>query len=157
MHMVNMGLNTKRGKKSALPRQLVLVENMSMNTSIPTHELLRDLMESEGGQVSVNEIRDIIKKTFEVQMKSIPFNQAITGGSPESHEAVIHEIAALVADKCTPFVLGNVQVDGRAMVQLIQELVTQIKSGGKQFNMVTATEAMVGNMATEAAQVAWGE
>lgn len=73
----------------------------------------------------------------------------------KEHAHAIDQLTTLVTERLDPFVIGNVPVDGASMVYLIQELVSQISNGGTQFNMVSATEAMVSNMAKEAAQKVW--
>jgi hypothetical protein len=48
-----------------------------------------------------------------------------------------------------PLKVGGVYVDGTVICQLVNELLAQIRGGGNRFNMVTATEALVSNMAAE--------
>jgi phage gp37-like protein len=47
--------------------------------------------------------------------------------------------------------------DGNAVLQLASSLVEQIKVGGSRYNVVSATEALVSNMASEAAHTLWKE
>jgi hypothetical protein len=48
-------------------------------------------------------------------------------------------------------------LDGAAVLQLASSLVEQIKVGGSRYNVVSATEALVANMASEAAHTLWKE
>ncbi|KAH9270645.1 hypothetical protein BASA83_007253 [Batrachochytrium salamandrivorans] len=56
-----------------------------------------------------------------------------------------------------PLKIGALDGDGAMVVQLINELISQIRGGGSRFNMASATEALVSNMATEAAHTLWDD
>ncbi|KAI8589480.1 hypothetical protein BDZ88DRAFT_418332 [Geranomyces variabilis] len=151
MQVINMGQATSADQVD-ISRQLVLVENMSINGDIPDRRLLEDLLSEEDGDEQTNRVRHLIKERFDTSFAKLPFNMA---GSSEMHQEAVATIADSLADSLTPFVVGGVPVDGAVVVQLINELLAQISAGGNRFNMVSATEALVANMASEAANAVW--
>lgn len=136
MHMINMGCLEETPH---LPSLLVLVESMTMNSTLKNANLKHDLLSLDNGDKSINCVRSIVKETFHVEFVKIPVMQH----QQEEHDDSISELVELLNVNLTPFVIGNVPVNGASMVYLIQELVSQIRNGGSQFNMVSATEAMV--------------
>lgn len=60
-------------------------------------------------------------------------------------------------ENLTPFEVGSVAVDGMLVVHMVNELISQVRGGGNRFNMITATEALVSSMASEAANTVWIE
>ncbi|KAI8854939.1 hypothetical protein BC829DRAFT_378855 [Chytridium lagenaria] len=153
MQVVNMGYATSTDDVD-ITRSLVLVENMSINQDLPDRRLLEDLLSEEDGDEMTNRVRRLIKARFDVEFAKLPFNG---GGNQILHDEACGIIAETLKEKLTPFTVGNVAVDGTMVVQLVNELVTQIRDGGNRFNMVTATEALVANMASEAANNVWSD
>ncbi|KAJ3112410.1 hypothetical protein HDU96_004589 [Phlyctochytrium bullatum] len=153
MQVVNMGYATSTDDVD-ITRSLVLVENMSINQDIPDRRLLDDLLSEEDGDDMTNRVRRLIKARFDVEFAKLPFNGA---GNATLHDEACGLLAEGLAEKLSPFTVGNVAVDGNMVVQLVTELVTQIRDGGNRFNMVTATEALVVNMASEASNNAWSD
>ncbi|KAJ3044205.1 hypothetical protein HDV00_002883 [Rhizophlyctis rosea] len=135
-----------------ITRHLVLVENMSINQTIPDAALLEDLLSEEDGDEQTNRIRRLIRQRFDVEFCKLPYN---VPGAPGLHDEACSILASTMLEKLTPFVIGGVPVDGGVIVQLVTELLAQIRDGGNRFNMVTATEALVANMAAEAANTVW--
>ncbi|KAJ3196732.1 hypothetical protein HK101_007964 [Irineochytrium annulatum] len=153
MQVINMGYATSTDDVD-ITRSLVLVENMSINQDIPDRRLLEDLLSEEEGDEMTNRVRRLIKSRFDVEFAKLPFNG---GGNQILHDEACEAIAEVMVDKLQPFTVGNVAVDGTMVIQLVTELVTQIREGGNRFNMVTATEALVANMASEAANTVWSD
>ncbi|KAJ3006288.1 hypothetical protein HKX48_000201 [Thoreauomyces humboldtii] len=151
MQVINMGHATS-DEEVDMTRQLILVENMTINGDIPDRRLLEDLLSEEDGDEQTNRVRRLIRERFDTSFAKLPFNMK---GSAEMHEEAVANLAESLGDSLTPFVVGGVPVDGSVVVQLINELLTQIRDGGNRFNMVTATEALVANMAAEAANSVW--
>ncbi|KAI9102857.1 hypothetical protein DFS34DRAFT_610811 [Phlyctochytrium arcticum] len=155
MQVINMGHATSSEDEVDITRELVLVENMSINSDIPDSRLLEDLLSEEDGDEQTNRVRRLIRQHFSVSFAKLPFNMGSAGNSSAVHQEAVGILADNLADNLEPFVVGNVPVDGPVVVQLISELLTQIRDGGNRFNMVTATEALVANMAAEAANTVW--
>ncbi|KAI9362977.1 hypothetical protein DFJ73DRAFT_620638 [Zopfochytrium polystomum] len=151
MQVINMGYATSADDVD-ITRSLVLCENMSINGDIPDRRLLEDLLSEEEGDEMTNRVRSLIKQKFDVEFQKLPYN---TQGNQVLHDEACQEIADKLMSNLNPFVVGNVPADGTIVVQLCNELVTQIRDGGNRFNMVTATEALVANMASEAANTVW--
>ncbi|TPX73017.1 hypothetical protein SpCBS45565_g00104 [Spizellomyces sp. 'palustris'] len=154
MQVVNMGNATSADDAVDITRRLVLVENMSINGDIPDRRLLDDLLNEEDGDEQTNRVRRLVRQRFDTNFAKLPFN---VGGNTAVHQEAVAALADTLADSLVPFVVGGVPVDGPVVVQLITELLTQIRDGGNRFNMVTATEALVANMAAEAANTVWTE
>ncbi|KAI8823395.1 uncharacterized protein EV422DRAFT_520900 [Fimicolochytrium jonesii] len=151
MQVINMGHATSADEVD-ITRQLVLVENMSINGDIPDRRLLDDLLCEEDGDEQTNRVRKLIRERFDVSFAKLPFTM------PGNQHLFLESVATLadtLGDSLTPFVVGGVPVDGPVVVQLISELLAQIRDGGNRFNMVSATEALVANMASEAANSVW--
>ncbi|KAH6576323.1 hypothetical protein BASA62_001472 [Batrachochytrium salamandrivorans] len=72
-------------------------------------------------------------------------------------DEITNRMAQGLADNLVPFKIGALDGDGAMVVQLINELISQIRGGGSRFNMASATEALVSNMATEAAHTLWDD
>ncbi|KAJ3105851.1 hypothetical protein HDU97_007495 [Phlyctochytrium planicorne] len=153
MQVVNMGYATSTDDVD-VTRSLVLVENMSINQDIPDHRLLTDLLSEDDGDEMTNRVRSLIKSRFDVEFAKLPFNG---GGNQVLHDEACGILGDVLQEKLMPFTVGNVAVDGQMVIQLVNELVTQIRDGGNRFNMVTATEALVANMASEAANNVWSD
>ncbi|TPX32424.1 hypothetical protein SmJEL517_g04469 [Synchytrium microbalum] len=156
MQVLTMGLATPQNPdiRIDLPKSLVLVENMTINQEITEIDLLTDLVNETDGDEATNRIRRIIRDRFDVEFTKLPFISTVVGSE---YNTTINDMADMLADRLTPLIVGNVPIDGPVMVQLATELVAQIREGGSKFNMVSATEAMVANMASEAANAAWSE
>ncbi|KAJ3088947.1 hypothetical protein HK102_007578 [Quaeritorhiza haematococci] len=152
MQLINMG-NATCTDEVDITRDIVLVENMSINQEVPNEQLLRDLLSGADGDETTNKVRELVKDRFNVEFGKLPYNMG--GGSASSHDVACEVMSEQLLDTITPFTVGSVQVDGIMVVQLVQQLLTQIRDGGNKFNMVTATEALVANMATEAALTVW--
>ncbi|KAJ3207692.1 hypothetical protein HDU67_007285 [Dinochytrium kinnereticum] len=153
MQVVNMGYATST-EDVDITRSLVLVENMSINQDLPDRQLLEDLLSEEDGDEMTNRVRRLIRSRFDVEFGKLPFNG---GGNQILHDEACGIMAEALVEKLTPFTVGNVACDGNMAIQLVTELVTQIRDGGNRFNMVTATEALVANMASEAANNVWSD
>ncbi|KAJ3094483.1 hypothetical protein HDU96_001660 [Phlyctochytrium bullatum] len=153
MQVVNMGYATSTDDVD-ITRYLVFVENLSFNSDVADRRLLDDLLSEAEGDEMTNRVRRLIKSRFDVEFAKLPFNDL-------SNRFVYEESLAALGDglmeKKQPFVVGNVMVDGSTVIQLVTELVSQIRDGGNRFNMVSATEAMVANMASEAANSLWSD
>ncbi|KAJ3328754.1 hypothetical protein HDU76_009342 [Blyttiomyces sp. JEL0837] len=151
MQVINMGYATSSDDVD-ITRSLVLCENMTINQDIPDNRLLEDLLSDEEGDEMTNRVRTLIRQKFDVEFAKLPFN---VGGQSIMHDEACVAIADRLMESLSPFVVGNVPADGCMVVQLCNELLTQIRDGGNRFNMVTATEALVANMASEAANTVW--
>ncbi|KAJ3287746.1 hypothetical protein HK104_008472 [Borealophlyctis nickersoniae] len=151
MQVINMGYATSSDEVD-ITRSLVLVENMSINQDIPDRVLLEDLLSQEDGDEQTNRVRRLIRERFDVAFCKLPYN--VRGNTTLHHEAC-QALSENLLENLTPFVIGGVPVDGGVVVQLVSELLAQIRGGGNRFNMVTATEALVSNMAAEAANTVW--
>ncbi|KAJ3138184.1 hypothetical protein HK100_012931 [Physocladia obscura] len=135
-----------------MTRSLVLVENMSINSTIPSSHLLADLLSpTEDGDEMSNRVRHLVRDHFDVAFEKLPF---VAGGSRESSEfdECCLSIAGDLVDGLRRFDVGGVAADGKVLVKLCNE---QVRDGGSRFNMVSATESLVANMATEAANMVW--
>ncbi|KAI8924845.1 hypothetical protein BC831DRAFT_463415 [Entophlyctis helioformis] len=153
MQVINMGHATSADRVS-ITKSIVLVENMSINQEIPNDTLLHDLLAEEDGDETTNRVRKLIKEKFQVEFTKLPFD---AGMNSQVHSDICAEMAEVLLENLLPFEIGAVPVDGMMVVHLVNELISQIRGGGNRFNMVTATEALVGNMATEAANTVWTE
>ncbi|KAJ3209135.1 hypothetical protein HDU67_006380 [Dinochytrium kinnereticum] len=154
MQVVNMGYATSTDDVD-ITRSLVFVENMSFNGDHSDRRLLEDLLCENDGDETTNRIRRLIKSRFDVEFAKLPFNNEASANF--LFDESCGSIAEVLKEKKSPFVVGNVPVDGNTVIQLVNELVSQIRDGGSRFNMVSATEAMVANMASEAANSLWSE
>ncbi|KAJ3417561.1 hypothetical protein HDV05_000018 [Chytridiales sp. JEL 0842] len=152
MQVINMGYATS--DEVDITRSLVLVENMTINQGIPDYRLLEDLLSESEGDEMTNRVRRLIREKFDVEFAKLPYN---LGTNEELHEEACNSIAQNLHETLAPFTVGNVPADGLMVCQLINELLTQIREGGNRFNMVSATEALVANMASEAANTVWSD
>ncbi|TPX51739.1 hypothetical protein SeMB42_g00870 [Synchytrium endobioticum] len=161
MQVLTMGLATRDVLIAAdapnmdLPRSLVLVENMSMNQGMDKVELLTDLLNETHGDEATNRIRRVVRERFDIEFAKLPF--CMRNPITSEHQEAVADLVEVLSDRLTPLIIGNVPIDGPVMIQLAAELVSQIREGGSKFNMVSATEALVANMASEAANAAWSE
>ncbi|KAL2912516.1 Guanylate-binding protein 6 [Polyrhizophydium stewartii] len=153
MQVINMGHATSADRVS-ITKSVVLVENMSINQEIPNDTLLHDLLNEEDGDETTNRVRKLIKEKFQIEFNKLPFDQ---GMGSALHSQICSEMGAALLENLVPFEIGSVPVDGTLVVNLVNELISQIRGGGSKFNMVSATEALVSNMATEAANTVWIE
>ncbi|KAJ3098400.1 hypothetical protein HDU97_004028 [Phlyctochytrium planicorne] len=151
MQVVNMGRATSITDVD-ITQALVFVENMSYNADIPNQKLLEDLLSESDGDESTNRMRNLITSRFDVEFAKLPFNVV---GHEELFNEKCGDIADILMMSKKPFIIGNVPVDGTTVIQLVNELVSQIRQGGSRYDMVSATEAMVANMASEAANSLW--
>ena len=119
---------------------------MTINTGISPSKLLSDLLAEEAGDEMTNKVRQLVKENFDIELIKLPyFNQ----GTSEEHDQACEELAFKMVNELEPLKVGGVYVDGVVICQLVNELLSQIRGGGNRFNMVTATEALVANMAAE--------
>ncbi|KAI8912732.1 hypothetical protein EDD86DRAFT_188494 [Gorgonomyces haynaldii] len=154
MQVINMGQTTKSDKSSGMSTEsIVLVENMSINGEIPNQTLLNDLLSEEDGDETTNRVRGLIKSKFQIEFVKLPYFQA----NQDLHDNICKEVADALLENLVPFKVGTVPVDGMFAVQMVNELISQIRGGGNRFNMISATEALVANMASEAANTVWLE
>ncbi|KAJ1551838.1 hypothetical protein HK405_013735 [Cladochytrium tenue] len=168
MQVVNMGYATSADDVD-ITRSIVLCENMSINADVPAERLLEDLLSCEEGDEMTNRVRMLVREKFDVQFQKLPYDVPVPPGEPSPHDEACREMASRLLDGnstgdddtdpggLAPFIAGGVPADGTAVVQLCNELVAQIRDGGSRFNMVTATEALVANMASEAANAVWAD
>lgn len=162
---------------------MVLCENMSINHSIAASQLKADLLSEHEGDEMTNKIRAMVKHRFDAEFVKIPFY--VPGGIAiaflisckanskeldEKYKESIQQVAKNLAETCQPFRIGDIPagmpcfavkvftyLDGAAVLRLASSLVDQIKAGGNRYSMVSATEALVANMAAEAANTLWTE
>jgi hypothetical protein len=157
MQVINMGHATSTHhvrQDTAITKQIVLVENLTINEGIPNEELLSDLLNEEDGDEQTNRVRRLIKERFSLEFTKLPHD---IGPNQDLHRDICKEMAEVLLESLVPFEIGNVAVGGTVVVQLVNELISQIRGGGNKFNMITATEALVSNMASEAANTVWIE
>jgi uncharacterized Fe-S center protein len=145
MQIINMGHATSNDQVD-ITRSIVLCENMSINAGIPAEKLLQDLLQESTGDEMTNKVRQLVKENFTLDLVKIPF---VNSGNLSDHKEACTEIADSIMNDVEPFKVGGIHVDGMVVCQLVNELLTQIRGGGNRFNMVTATEALVSNMAAE--------
>jgi hypothetical protein len=168
VQVLNMGSTTSSTITTAsgspdITRSIVLCENMSINESISNRLLLQDLLGEENGDEMTNRIRRLVSSRFEVEFTKIPWYPHGPGGTPPPRGATAHydatvaQLAHLLVESLQEFRVGGVAVDGRAIITLTTELLSQVRGGGSRYNMVSATEALVSNMATETANALWEE
>ena len=129
-----------------ITKSIVLCENMSINQDIPASKLLSDLLGEETGDDMTNRVRQLVKQHFSLQLYKLPF---LVPGNEAEHKEACAELALDMMSDLEPLQVGGVHVDGVVVCQLVNELLAQIRGGGSRFNMVTATEALVSNMAAE--------
>jgi hypothetical protein len=129
-----------------ITQSIVLCENMSINQNIPASKLLVDLLGEDTGDDMTNRVRQLVKQHFTVDLVKLPY---VVPGHDDEHNLACQEMAQGLVDGLEPLKVGGVYVDGTVICQLVNELLAQIRGGGNRFNMVTATEALVSNMAAE--------
>ncbi|KAJ1533012.1 hypothetical protein HK096_005834 [Nowakowskiella sp. JEL0078] len=151
MQVVNMGHATSANEVD-ISRSLVLVENMTINEEIPEEKLLHDLLSETSGDETTNRIRGLIRQRFDIEFAKLPYRSKYAS---EAFEEACIAIAGSMLQHLTPFTIANVPADGTTVIQLVTELLQQIRNGGSRYNMVSATEALVANMAMEAATTVW--
>ncbi|KAH6578289.1 hypothetical protein BASA60_003679 [Batrachochytrium salamandrivorans] len=164
MQVFNMGHATSTDEAS-IPKSIVFVENMSINQEIPNAMLLQDLLNEDDGDEITNRVRGLIKDRFQVEFNKLPYysgssHHTSKGGDQDIadlYSDICNEMAQGLVDNLVPFKIGALDGDGAMVVQLINELISQIRGGGSRFNMASATEALVSNMATEAAHTLWDD
>lgn len=153
MQVINMGQTTQSAKSCGMATEsIVLVENMSINQEIPNETLISDLLSEEDGDETTNHVRALIKSKFQIEFCKLPFCQ---GKNDKLHSEICKEMCEAMLENLIPFQVGSVNVDGMLVIQMVNELISQIRGGGARFNMVTATEALVSNMSAEAANTIW--
>ncbi|KAJ3354839.1 hypothetical protein HDU83_004512 [Entophlyctis luteolus] len=169
MQIVNMGLATMSSVQddsdvseaaNDMTRSLTLVENMSINAGMPSADLLADLLSCAEGDEMSNRVKRLISKRFDVTFEKLPFVVGADKLQQRAFDDACRSIAGDLVDSLRIFTIGGVNgvpADGKAIVRLCNELVTQVRDGGTRFNMVSATESLVTNMATEAANTVWAE
>jgi hypothetical protein len=145
MQVINMGHATSSDQVD-ITRSIVLCENMSINAGLPASKLLSDLLQEDTGDEMTNKVRQLVKDNFNLELVKIPF---INSGNMSEHQEACGELSESIMTDIDPFKVGGIHVDGMVVCQLVNELLTQIRGGGNRFNMVTATEALVSNMAAE--------
>ncbi|KAI8800537.1 hypothetical protein BJ742DRAFT_685972 [Cladochytrium replicatum] len=153
MQVVNMGHATSSDVVD-ITRHLVLVENMTINSEIPEQRLLSDLLSEEDGDEITNRVRHLIRQRFDIEFAKLPYN---IGPNVALFDQACEALTDSMVENLEPFTVANVPADGTMVVQLVNELLAQIRDGGSRYNMVSATEALVANMATEAATTVWIE
>ncbi|KAJ2991463.1 hypothetical protein HDV02_003768 [Globomyces sp. JEL0801] len=163
MQVINMGhatqtpnqlLAQQNGSNGMSTQSIVLVENMTINQDIPNEDLLHDLMSDIDGDETTNRVRELIQQRFQLEFNKLPFDM---GQNQAMHAEICREMSDILLGSLIPFQVGGVPADGVVVAQMVNELISQIRGGGSRFNMVTATEALVANMASEAANTVWLE
>ena len=119
---------------------------MSINQSIPAGKLLHDLLGEDTGDDMTNKVRQLVKANFDLELIKLPY---LSPETAREHAEACQEISEGLLEDLEPLKVGGVYVDGLVICQLVNELLAQIRGGGNRFNMVTATEALVANMAAE--------
>lgn len=119
---------------------------MTINQSIPAGKLLNDLLGEDTGDDMTNKVRQLVKANFDLELIKLPY---MTPENAKEHAEACQEISQGLLEDLQPLKVGGVYVDGLVICQLVNELLAQIRGGGNRFNMVTATEALVANMAAE--------
>ncbi|KAJ3357142.1 hypothetical protein HDU83_008649 [Entophlyctis luteolus] len=170
MQIVNMGLATLSSIQddstdipqaaNEMTRSLTLVENMSINSGMPSSDLLADLLSCAEGDEMSNNVKRLISKRFDVSFEKLPFVVGADKQQQQAFDDACQSIAGDLVDSLRIFTIGGINgvpADGKAIVRLCNELVTQVRDGGTRFNMISATESLVTNMATEAANTVWAE
>jgi hypothetical protein len=147
-----MGQTTKSLTTNLQTENITLIENMSINLEISNKTLLFDLLAEEDGDETTNEIRKLVKDKFAVDFVKLPF---LSGEFKKMHSDIIEGVSENMVKNLKTFQVGNVDVDGMLVIHMVNELISQIRGGGSRFNMVSATEALVSNMASEAANTIW--
>ncbi|KAJ3273400.1 hypothetical protein HDV01_004276 [Terramyces sp. JEL0728] len=154
MQVINMGHATTTGKPTNITQSVVLVENMTINGEIPNEDLLNDLLNEVDGDETTNRVRSLIKQKFSLEFNKLPFDM---GENQVIHAEICKEMSGILLENLIPFEVGGLDGDGPLVVQMVNELISQIRGGGNRFNMITATEALVSNMASEASNTVWVE
>ena len=108
---------------------IVLVENMSINQEIPNQTLLHDLLSEEDGDETTNRVRSLVKQKFQIEFAKLPFCQ----GNTELYDDICKDICERLVENLVPFQVGTVSVDGVMVVQMVNELISQIRGGGNRF------------------------
>jgi hypothetical protein len=147
VQILNLGNSVQHGHRD-VSESLLLVENMSINADMDKEKLKYDLLHGEDGDENTNTIREMVLDKFETAFQTVPFFMAHTEGE---HRSAVEDICSVLLVNSRPFTIGEVPVEGGVIVNLVKELVGQIRNGGNRYNMVSATEAIVSNMACEAA------
>ena len=112
-----------------LTKSVVLVENMSINMDIPNEDLLRDLLEEENGDEITNRVRSLVKDRFVMEFVKLPLNR---GNDESLYNEICAEMADILLDDFTPFEVSGVPVDGNFVIQMVNELISQIRGGGNK-------------------------
>jgi hypothetical protein len=120
---------------------------MSINGDISVEKLLHDLLMEDTGDEMTNRVRQLVKANFDMEFVKLPY--LVPNANEDDHFKACEEMGSKMIDSLTPLQVGGVYVDGMVVVQWVNELLAQIRGGGNRFNMVTATEALVSNMAAE--------
>jgi hypothetical protein len=105
---------------------------MSINMEIPNENLLNDLLSDENGDETTNRVRTLVKDRFEMEFVKLPLNR---GSDEELFAEITEEMAQILLDNLTPFEVSGVPVDGNVVIQLVNELVSQIRGGGNKFGI----------------------
>ena len=103
---------------------------MSINGEIPNVTLLEDLLSEEDGDEATNNVRRLIKDRFEIEFNKLPFH---TKDTDHLFESVCGDMAELLVENISPFKVGAVEVDGSMVIHLVNELISQIRSGGNRY------------------------
>ncbi|KAJ3380992.1 hypothetical protein HDU92_005656 [Lobulomyces angularis] len=160
MQIINMGGTCgtlKKEDKIDITRSLTLCENMSINQSIPNEKLKVDLLSENFGDETTNRVRRLVKERFDVDFVKIPWCLLGNEEQEKIHSDTCKEVALKLANSVQSYTIGSVEADGATILRLASELLGQIRIGGKRYDMISATEAMVTNMATEAANTVWAD
>lgn len=131
MQVVNMGQTTKSDRSMGMSTEsIVLVENMSINQEISNENLLHDLLNEEDGDETTNRVRQLIKQKFQVEFTKLPFYK----GNEDLHYQICEEIGDRLLENLVPFSVGSVPVGGSLVIQMVNELISQIRGGGNRYH-----------------------
>lgn len=68
--------------------------------------------------------------SFNLEFNKLPFDVA---HNKSLHATICSEMAEVLLDNLSPFEIGGVAVDGSIVVQLVNELISQIRGGGNKY------------------------
>ena len=71
-----------------------------------------------------------IHYSFNLEFNKLPFDVA---HNKSLHATICSEMAEVLLDNLCPFEIGGVAVDGSIVVQLVNELISQIRGGGNKY------------------------
>lgn len=128
--MLTKGHATTNSSSINITRDIVFVENMTINESIPNEDLLHDLLQEEDGDENTNRVRKLVKEKFNLEFNKLPFNM---GDNMSLHEEICQEMSEVLLESLIPFEVGGISADGTVVIQMVNELISQIRGGGNRY------------------------